>query len=218
LQHVTIGEHVTSATLGRAWVNLVDNILQAGTPMGDEGLELLGATVAFQITGLDEILDRFADQEMIAEMKKVFFRESPNALGHSYAKLIRGPGGRHDLQDVIALLRDQPLTKRAMVTLAGDPGGKVPCVNAVQFLVREGAVQAMYFARGQDAFRKFYADGLCLSAMVQTVAAGIGRPTGIIRGFIGSSHIYHKDNPAIRELISSARLYLAGYENQGALA
>jgi thymidylate synthase len=199
-------------------VNLVDNILQAGTPMGEEGLELLGGTVAFRISGVDEILDRFADQEMIAEMKKVFFRESPNALGHSYAKLIRGPGGRYDFQDVIALLRDQPTTKRALVTLAGDPGGKVPCVNAVQFLVREGAVQVMYFARGQDAFRKFYADGLCLAAMAQTVAAGIERPAGVIRGFIGSSHIYHKDTPAIRELINGVRLYLAGYENQGALA
>jgi thymidylate synthase len=218
LQHVTIGEQVTSAALGRAWVNLVDNILQGGTPMGDEGLELLGSTVAFRITSLDEILDRFADQAMIAEMKKVFFRESPNSLGHSYAKLIRGPGGRSDFQDVIALLREQPSTKRAMVTLAGEPGGKVPCVNAVQFLIREGAVQVMYFARGQDAFRKFYADGLCLAAMAQTVAAGLDRPTGVVRGFIGSSHIYHKDTPAIRELIAGVRLYLAGHENPRALA
>ena len=124
--------------------------------MGDEGLELLGSPVRFRIAGKsDEILDRFADAQMVAEMKKVFFRDGANALGHSYAKLVQGPDGRQDLQDVITLLKREPLTKRALVTLSGQPGGKVPCVNAVQFLVRDSAVQIMYFARGQDAFRKF---------------------------------------------------------------
>jgi thymidylate synthase len=206
------------ATLGRAWINLGDEILREGTPMGNEGLELLGVTVGFRGSGLDEILDRFADQQMIAEMKKVFFRDSPNDLGHSYAKLIRGPGGRHDLQDVIDLLQKEPLTKRALVTLSGEPGGKVPCVNAVQFLIRDDALQAMYFARGQDAFHKFYADGVCLATMAQMVATSLGRPVGFVRGFIGSSHIYHKDMTTIRELLASARLFLAGIENQGALA
>ncbi len=186
--------------------------------MADEGLELLGRTVAFHASGPDEILDRFGDQQMIAEMNKVFFRESPNALGHSYARLIKGPGGRNDLQDVIAMLREQPWTKRAMITLSGEAGGKVPCVNALQFLVRNETVQGMYFARGQDAFRKFYADALCLATMTRTVAEGLGRSTGTIRGFVGSSHIYHKDVPAIRELLSGARLYLAGFENAGTLA
>jgi len=186
--------------------------------MGNEGRELLGVSVSFDSGGLDEILDRFADQQMIAEMRKVFFCEAPNALGHSYAKLLRGPDGRHDLQDIICLLRQEPLTKRALVTLSGEPGGKVPCVNAVQFLIRDQAVQVMYFARGQDAFRKFYADGVCLVTMAQKVADGVGRRIGAVRGLIGSSHIYHRDLQAIHELLASARAYLAGYPDPGVLA
>jgi thymidylate synthase len=176
--------------------------------MGDEGLELLGIRVAFLVDESDTVLERFGDQQMIAEMKKVFFSETTNALGHSYAGLMRGPGGRHDLQDVISMLQSEPLTKRALVTLTGHANAKVPCVNAVQFLVRDQAVQTMYFARGQDAFRKFYADALCLAAMAEKVAAGLGLAIGMVRGFVGSSHVYHKDMPAIRETLAEARDYV----------
>jgi thymidylate synthase len=89
--------------------------------------------------------------------------------------------------------------------LSSQPGGKVPCISAVQFLVRDSAVHVMYFARGQDVFRKFYADGLCLTAMAQRVATALGTPLGIARGFIGSSHVYHEDMSAIRRTIALSK-------------
>ena len=173
--------------------------------MAAEGLEALGANVSFHLTSrLDTILERFGDRAMIAEMQKVFFSNEPNSLGHSYAKLICGPGGRHDLQDVISMLQKEPATKKALVSFLAQPGGKVPCISAVQFLVRNGAVQVMYFARGQDVFRKFYADGLCLIRMAETVAQALGLPTGAAQGFIGSAHIYHHDMSSIKEVLTAA--------------
>jgi thymidylate synthase len=193
-------------SLGWAWIDLVERIVEGGTPMGTEGLELLGANVSFLLTAqTDEILQGFANPHMIAEMKKVFFSDAPNSLGHSYTRLISGPGGRHDLQDVIELLQAEPLTKRALVNFSSQPGGKIPCISAVQFIIRDGALQIMYFARGQDAFKKFYADGLCLIAMAERVATELGKPLGVARGFIGSSHVYHSDMAAIRETLDGAK-------------
>ena len=148
---------------------------------------------------------------MIAEMERVFFADGSNALGHCYAKLMRGPGGRHDLEDVIALLRAQPSSKRAVMTLCGPGDGKVPCINVIQFLVRAGALRTIYFARGQDAFKKFYADALCLAKMARRVAEGLGLQADIVSGFIGSSHIYHKDRPVIDDFLARGnRLLLHG--------
>src|SRR5581483_2594120 len=148
--------------------------------MGDEGLELLAHTVTFQLSNEpDPLLAQFGDRRMMDEMQKVFFSDAPNSLGHSYAKLIHGPGGRSDLQDIIALLEKEPATKRALVTFTAQPNGKVPCVTAVQFLIREGALQLIYFARGQDAFRKFYADALCLVTLAKKVAAARQLPLGV---------------------------------------
>jgi thymidylate synthase-like protein len=208
------------ASLGRAWIYVVSHTLEAGTNMGEEGYECLGVEVGFPAEiGHDPILDQFGDAETIANMQKVFFSEGSNPLGHSYAGLIRGPGGRSDLIDVIGLLREEPWSKRAVVTLGGSGNAKVPCINAIQFLIREGAVQVIYFARGQDAFRKFYADALCIASMARTVASSLQIPAGAVLGFIGSCHIYHRDSPAIRlmlEALASKKRIVASGETPDA--
>jgi hypothetical protein len=193
------------SSLGEAWIWLLSAILRDGRPMHKEGLELLCASVAFPaVADGDPILERFGDVAMMAEMKTVFFGDDVGRLGHSYAKLMRGPAGRNDLEDIIALLRAEPWSKRAVLTLCGLPDGKVPCINAVQFLWR-GNLNTVYFARGQDAFRKLYADALCIGDMARRVAAGLGVATGTITAFIGSCHFYHEDRPAIERLLRQAK-------------
>ena len=177
--------------------------------MGLEGLELLGRAVSFQLAPQpDRLLEQFGDPQMMGEMQKVFFSEGANSLGHSYARLTIGPGGRNDLQDVIQLLQKEPATKRALVNFASQPNGKIPCVTAVQFLIRQDSLNLMYFARGQDAFRKFYADALCLVTMARKVATALALPMGVARGFIGSAHIYDRDLPEIRQTLKAVRRWL----------
>ncbi|HTL59752.1 MAG TPA: thymidylate synthase [Candidatus Limnocylindrales bacterium] len=177
--------------------------------MAAEGLECLGVEVEFPAATIDDaILQRFGDAEMVANMEKVFFGEGRNALGHSYAKLIRGPAGRNDLEDVIDLLRQETWTKRAVLTLCGTGDGKVPCINVIQFLIRDRTVHTIYFARGQDAFRKFYADGHCVASMARKVADSLGLPSGTVTGFIGSCHVYHQDLPEIRKLLEATKVEL----------
>jgi thymidylate synthase len=205
-------------SLGETWINLVNLTLQAGTPMGEEGLELLRVEVSFPTPMKpDSVVEQFAKPGMLAEMESVFFGNGSNALGHSYAKLMRGPEGRQDLEDVISLLASEPLSKRAVLTLCGNGGGKVPCINVIQFLVRDGALQTLYFARGQDAFRKFYADGWCVAKMAAKVAGRLGFPAGNVTGFIGSSHVYHHDRAEIADLLDRGRSFLHAVNGNGGL-
>jgi thymidylate synthase len=207
---------IKAGSLGETWLKLVDLTLKAGSPLANEGREVLGVEVLFPAASQpDPVLAQFGDREMMAQMEKVFFEDGTNALGHSYAKLMRGPDGRNDLTDVIALLKAEPFSKRAVVTLCGNGHGKVPCINTIQFLVREGSVQAIYFARGQDAFRKFYADALCVLRMTQTVAQRLSLPTSTVRGFIGSSHIYDADKAGIDKFLSEGAVLQANDHAKG---
>ncbi|MGO8701504.1 MAG: thymidylate synthase [Limisphaerales bacterium] len=209
---------VKSASLGVTWIHLVKTTLQAGVSINDETLELTGVKVSFSAeTQDDPLIRQFGDARMIAEMDKVFFADGANSLGHRYSELMRGPGGRHDLQDVISLLRVEPASKRAVVTLCGLGNGKVPCVNVVQFLVRSRAVHTIYFARGQDVFKKFYADALCLAKMARRVAEALGLPAGGVEGFLGSSHVYHSDRAAIDGLLARAQEFLTREQLEGAV-
>ena len=203
--------------LGETWLKLVRTTVKSGVPVAGEGLELLGVSVVFSAAvENDELIREFGDRRMIDEMDHVFFANGSGALGHSYAQLLRGPDGRSDFADIISLLRAEPASKRAVVTLCGTGGGKVPCVNVVQFLVREGSLRAIYFARGQDAFKKFYADALCLAKMTRLVAEGLGMPAGTVSGFIGSSHVYHEDRAAIDDFLVRADRFLLNGAPKGA--
>jgi len=203
-------------SLGETWLNLVQMTVQSGTSLAGECLELLEARGAFPAsTEGDDLIRQFGDSRMIAEMDRVFFADGTNALGHSYANLMRGPGGRHDLEDVISLLRAEPASKRAVVTLCGRGDGKVPCINVIQFLVRAGALRTIYFARGQDAFKKFYADALCVAKMARGVAERLGLPAESVSGFIGSSHVYHEDRPAIDDFLARGNRFLMNGKLEG---
>jgi len=203
-------------TLGETWLNLVHETLRAGRNEDNEYHELLGVQVSFPAGDeTDAVIAQYGDSRLVAEMEKVFFSDSANALGHSYASLMSGPAGRRDLQDVIDLLRAKPSSKRAVVTLCGPGNDKVPCVNVVQFLQRGGRLHTIYFARGQDAFRKFYADGLCVVKMARRVASALGIPAGRVEGFIGSSHVYHRDREAIDRLLRQGRSFLRQDDGKG---
>jgi len=208
--------NLSFGSLGETWMNLVQITVQNGISLNGEGLELLEVQVAFPAeTEGDELIRQFGDGRIMAEMERVFFAEGANALGHSYANLMRGPDGRHDLQDITSLLRAEPASKRAVVTLCGRGGGKVPCINAIQFLVRAGALRTIYFARGQDAFKKFYADALCLAKMARRVAGELGLPADTVSGFIGSSHVYHEDRPAIDDFLACGNRFLRSGKLEG---
>jgi thymidylate synthase len=203
-------------SLGEAWINLVHETRQAGLNADGEYCELIGVQVSFPAADQsDAVLAQYGDSRLVAEMEKVFFTDAPNSLGHSYACLMSGPAGRRDLQDVIDLLRARPSSKRAVVTLCGAGDGEVPCVNVVQFLNRQGLLQTIYFARGQDAFRKFYADSLCVAKMARRVASALDLPAGRVEGFIGSSHVYHCDREAIDRFLLQGRSFLRNIDGNG---
>jgi hypothetical protein len=205
-----------TASLGETWMQLVRLTVQTGIDVDHEYRELLGVQVAFpaMVEG-DALIHQLGDGRMMAGMDEVFFGNGANPLGHSYAHLMRGPDGRPDLVDVISLLRAEPASKRAVVTLCGPGGGKVPCVNVVQFLVRHGEVLTIYFARGQDAFKKFYADALCLAKMARCVADGLGLRAGTVSGFIGSSHVYQADQTAIDDFLARGNQVLLDGKMKG---
>jgi|CZKM01.1.fsa_nt_gi hypothetical protein len=203
-------------SLGETWINLVNVTLQAGLSADRECYELLGVQVSFPAADQpDAVVARYGDSHMVAEMDKVFFSEEPNSLEHNYASLMSGPAGRRDLQDVIDLLRTRASSKRAVVTLCGPGNGQVPCINVVQFLNRQGLLQTIYFARGQDAFRKFYADGLCVAKMARRVASKLDLLAGRVEGFIGSSHVYHCDREAIDRFLLQGRSFLRKNDGNG---
>lgn len=202
-------KEIWCSSLGETWLAVLREVVRAGQAVGDETRELLNVCAAFErgIFPGDPLLDRFASPQFVGEMRKVFFTSEANQFGHSYRDKLRGPQGRNDLSDIIGLLRHDPWSKRAVVALTGSGDGKVPCINTIHFLRREEGLTTNYFARGQDIFRKYYADGVCIFDMAARVASALGVPLLRISGLISSAHIYQKDLSEIHALLADAETF-----------
>jgi thymidylate synthase len=193
-------------SLGETWLALLREVYYSDEIVGDDTRESLHicATFAQADYDSDPVLVRFASRENVEQMWKVFFTTESNGFGHSYRDRIRGPRGRRDLSDVIELLEREPLSKRAAIVLVGEGDGRVPCINAIHFLRRGQGLVATYFARGQDVFRKFYADAVCIFEMARRVADALGVPVDGVTGVIASAHIYLADLAAVGDVLAGA--------------
>ncbi|WP_320151464.1 thymidylate synthase [uncultured Tolumonas sp.] len=194
---------IKETSIGKAWVALVNLVQTEGTQLADEGMEITNVTVQFDHDSNqpDQILEEFADKDMIQNMQFVFFGRGEDRLGHSYKDLMMGPLGENDFSDVVALLKNKEECKRATVTFCHKGEGKVPCINVVNFLSRNEELQVSYFARGQDAYKKFFADAVAVAEMQALVAKEVGLQVGTITGFIASAHNYFDDAEKYNVLI-----------------
>jgi len=192
--------------LTEAWKILLQIVMDRGEDSDAEIKEVRNVTTSFTVGPSDfSKLVEYDLNETLSEMRKVFFTTEPNRFGHSYRSCWRGPFGKDDLSDLIDLLKEQPSTKRALLAFVDLTWRKVPCINAIHFLIRQGRLDLSYFARGQDVYLKFCADAICVHDFGAMVSKALGIRVGTITGTISSAHIYRKDYERVESIIKPTR-------------
>jgi len=196
---------IKKETIGQAWKELVTLTKKNGVQLADEGLEILDVNIKFKhdFNKEDIILTKYADKKMIDNMQKVFFSNEKNDLGHSYFDNICSPYKNDYMTDIIKVLEEKRNSKRATLTLNSSGSGKVPCINVINFLIRDEKLNIYYFSRGQDAYKKFYADALVIATMQSNIAKKLSVDIGEISGYITSSHIYNTDITNINKFLNN---------------
>jgi len=192
--------------LGETWKNLLQLVMERGDDSDEELREARSVTMSFTVEPSAFLeLAEYGLNETLSDMRKVFFTNEPNRFGHSYRSCWRGPLGKEDLSDVINLLSEQPSTKRALLSFVDLTGKRVPCVNAIHFLIRQGRLDLSYFARGQDVYLKFCADAICVYDFGAMVSEALGIRIGTITGTISSAHIYRKDFERVESILNQTK-------------
>jgi len=123
-----------------------------------------------------------------------------------YGPRLLGHRGHNQVQNVIALLRERPTTRRAAIQLfdAEDLAGEhkeIPCTTALQFLVREGRLHLIVTMRSNDAYIGLPHDVFCFTMLQEIVARAIDYEMGTYRHFVGSMHLYDRDRANAESLI-----------------
>jgi len=191
--------------VGQIWIDAQRHILKYGKIVNSEIIETLNYSFSVKAEKKDDsILQKWAKLENIKEMRKVFHTSLPNKFGHNYHKKMIGPITGDPIDSITKILSKDSTTKRAVITMIGSSKGDVPCLNVIQFLIREENLYVNYFARGQDIFNKFYADVICVLDIAEEVKNRLNKTEIYVSGTIGSAHIYLENIADSESLIKEA--------------
>jgi thymidylate synthase len=114
-----------------------------------------------------------------------------------------GPRVNQSWGYVFRLLKDDPDTRQAVICIYRPPPGKtkdVPCTLTMQFLLRDGCLNAIVNMRSSDTWLGLPYDYYTFSMLQITMATMLCARVGSLYFNLGSSHLYERNFEAAHEI------------------
>jgi thymidylate synthase len=124
----------------------------------------------------------------------------------AYGPRLFGGGGDSQIHRITSILA-KPDSRRAVVQifdakdLHGDKA-EVPCTCTLQFLSRKGLLSLIVHMRSNDAYIGLTHDVFCFTMLQEIMASELSVRLGTYRHFVGSLHLYKKDEKRAREFLN----------------
>ena len=129
-----------------------------------------------------------------------------------YGYLVHKEYGFDQMEKIIALLRTDPDSRRAIIHLKA-PNPKVietkdePCTIALQFMIRDGELDCIAMMRSNDIWTGLPYDVIYFTTLQKIIADALGVNYGVYVHFAGSMHMYLKDEDKVVDRLSKNRAY-----------
>ena len=156
------------------------------------------------------------DLEMMAyyaPQMRSYSMDGKTLRGSAYgSRLFRPPpgGGESAFGQVLGLIREDPATKRAVMTMfrpeeLAIPGNlDVACVLAFQLLLRGGRLHAVCYMRANDADQGLLSDVFSFTLLQEFAARQLCVRVGTYTHYAGSMHVSDSNLPRIRQVLAEA--------------
>ncbi len=156
--------------------------------------------------------------EFIAYYLPRYADESEDGLtihGAYGPRLYRMHGKINQLDKVIALLRENPTSRRAVIQLfdAKDIAGEykeIPCTCTLQFLIRDDRMNLVVNMRSNDANLGLPHDVFAFTMLQEIMARALGVEVGEYWHSVGSLHLYEKDKKAAQSYLDEGFMSTQG--------
>ncbi len=203
-------KQVISRTPGLAWKQALYLVDTEGAHVKDGNKDLKEMINVFLTvenpTSSDEIVEKYADKNMIEWMRKNFLSNEPVAnWGYSYGQRFTDYYGIDQIRGIVEKLKKNPESKSATITLMDPKGdsGHMPCIVALDFKIRNGKLMTTAFFRSQDVGKKIYADIICLGEIGSRIAEEVSVQNGELNILIVSLHLYEEDREKFNKVLIS---------------
>lgn len=200
---------VVGNTVGDTWVRYLRSVIKYGEHYHDEGerileLEDVVLCVEDDIEN-DPILEKYADMHLKGlYLQKMQSTEIVKELNASYGKRIYDQLGVNQYQWCYQRLKNKPESKAATMSLLlpDDPGPRIPCLNIIDFKLRDGILNTKTFFRSQNAMNAY--GNLCaLFWLSGNMARDLHVKRGNLTCFIANGHIYENRLSSAEQIVSN---------------
>ncbi len=149
----------------------------------------------------DRVSSKYPFSEQVLKEKYATQLLNPDRMNFDYTYGERlndwGEEGINQIEFVIAKLRDNPHSRRAVAT-TWDPRkdtivDEVPCLNHFVFMVCEGRLDLSVMIRSNDMYGAWPANVYALGELLSHVSAKVEVRTGTITTHSVNAHIYKHD-------------------------
>jgi thymidylate synthase len=125
----------------------------------------------------------------------------------AYGPRLFGMHGVNQIENVAALLKANPNSRRAVIQLfdASDLTKRfadVPCTCTIQFLARDGDLQAVVYMRSNDAYLGLPHDIFCFTMLQEMLARRLGLDVGVYKHCVGSLHMYDEHLAEVQQYLT----------------
>jgi thymidylate synthase len=207
---------VQADSLGGAWVNIAEHILEQGVPSSYDGLPIVELShVALDIAEPDPedgFIAEHGDPERLAWMRANFADYARvAALGDadSYATRLYDyeHTGRDQIAWVVERLRRDPASRSATITTFQPltDTSYIPCVSLLDFWLPDGALELVVYAHSIDFGAKGYGNLVELAEIQRRVATQLDTPVGQLLMTVKSAHIYQTEMDYMATILAAWR-------------
>ena len=124
----------------------------------------------------------------------------------AYGPRLFKDGGVDQVANIIAMLRDRPDSRRAVIQLFKSTDipyayKDVPCTCSLQFLLRGGQLHLVAAMRSNDIFLGLPHDIFAFTMLQELIACSVGAEVGQYHHMVGSLHLYDRDRRVVRQYL-----------------
>jgi thymidylate synthase len=203
---------VSTRTIGEAWLDLAEKILNEGHSEKYDGLvirELIMPTLLISSPrSHDPLIDRFADPTRLEWMHANFTdftRVAALGGAESYATRLYD----YDHQDinqiewVINRLKSDPSSRSATITTFQPLTDTtyIPCVSLLDFFIQDDGLCLVVYAHSIDFGTKGFANLVELAYLQEHVATALATEIGHLTFIVKSAHIYESEFGEMSDLL-----------------
>lgn len=200
--------NVNGTTVGEAWVKYLNVIIKYGNNYYDEDEKILELSdIVLTVKDDNEndiILKKYGDSHLKAlYLQKMQTTEIVKELNASYGQRIYDQLGINQYQWCYQRLKTKPESKAATMSLLlpDDPGPRIPCLDIIDFKIRNGILYTKTFFRSQNAMNAY--GNLCaLFWLSNNMANDLKVVRGELTCFISNGHIYKNKMESANKVLS----------------